>query len=110
MLHAFQYVITLGVIQAAIPFQVVKERYGHFAREEATLRVIFVHSEITLDIPDDGLVTEKGWRITPLTAPTVSKVCLDHHHEYVCILCSDRRSPGRMQISSAKVSGSLSVS
>ena len=103
--------ITLGVIQAAIPFQVVKEHYGHFAREEATLRVGFMDSEITLNIPDDGLETGKGWRITPFSHPTVSKVWMDHHHhEYVCILCSDRRSPERMQMSLTKVSGSLSVS
>ena len=68
-------------------------------REEATLRVGFMDSEITLNIPDDGLKTGKGWRITPFSHPTVSKVCMDHHHEYVCILCSDRRSPERMQMS-----------
>ena len=72
MLHMhLQYVITLGVIQATIPFQVVREHYGHFAREEATLRVIFMDSEITLNIPVDGLVTGEGWRITPFTTPTV---------------------------------------
>ena len=65
--------ITLGVIQAAFSLQVVREHYGHFAREEATLPVGFMDGEITLDIPNDGLVTREGWRITPITAPTVSK-------------------------------------
>ena len=51
--------------------QVVREHYGCFA-QEATLRVTFEHSEITLDIPDDGLVTREGWRITPFSHPTVS--------------------------------------
>ena len=106
-----QYVITLGVIQAAIPFQVVKEYYGHFTRKEATLRVIFMDSKITLDIPVDGLVAGGGWRITPFTTPTVSKVCMDiHRYEYVCILYPDPRSPGRMQIDLKRVSGSRSVS
>ena len=68
-----QCVITLRMIQAIILFQVVREHYGHFAREEATLRVEFMDSEITLNIPNDGLVTREGWRITPLTPPTVSK-------------------------------------
>ena len=34
--------------------------------------VRFQHSEITLDISEDGLVTTEGWRITPFTTPTVS--------------------------------------
>ena len=60
------------VIRAVILLQVVRDHYGHFARKEATLRVSFKCSEITLDIPDDGLVTREGWRITPLSFPTVS--------------------------------------
>ena len=51
--------------------QVVKEHYGRFAREAGTLRVRFERSEITLDLPKDGLQTTDGWRITPLTHPTV---------------------------------------
>ena len=65
--------ITLRVIQAAFPLQVVRKHYCDFAREEATLPVGFMDSEITLDIPVDGLVTREGWRIIPFTAPTVSK-------------------------------------
>ena len=52
--------------------QVVREHYGHFAREEATLRIRFSRSEITLDIPVDGRMTKGGWRITPRSYPTVS--------------------------------------
>ena len=59
------------MIQAAIKLQVVKEHYGHFAQEEATLRVGFGCSKITLDLPVDGLVTKDGWRITPRSYPTV---------------------------------------
>jgi len=29
-------------------------------------------SKINLDIPEDGQVTESGWRILPHTTPTVS--------------------------------------
>ena len=53
--------------------QVVREHYGHFAKKEATLRIRFEGNEITLDIPADGLVTKEGWRITPLSFPTVSQ-------------------------------------
>ena len=56
----------------------MRERYGHFS-QEATLRVRFECSEITLDIPPDGLVTTEGWRITPLTGPTVSWAYLNTH-------------------------------
>ena len=51
----------------------MRKDFGHFAREAAVLRVMFEHSEITLDIPVDGLVTREGWRITPVTYPTVSE-------------------------------------
>ena len=60
-----------------VSLQIVKEHYGHFAKQEATLRVRFEHSKITLDIPEDGQVTKEGWRITPRTHPTVS----EHTHE-----------------------------
>ena len=51
--------------------QFVREHYGHFANQEATLRVRFERSKITLDIPENGLVTREGWRITPRSHPTV---------------------------------------
>ena len=56
-----------------IPLQVVREHYGHFAKKEVTLRVRFGRSEITLGIPEDGLVTREGWRIAPFSHPTVSE-------------------------------------
>ena len=72
-------VVTLRVIQATFPLQFIGEYYNsHFARREATLRVIFTDGEITLNIPDGGLVTGEGWRITPFSHPTVSMACMDH--------------------------------
>ena len=56
-----------------IPLQVVREYYGHFATKEVTLRVRFGRSEITLGVPEDGLVTREGWRIAPFSHPTVSE-------------------------------------
>ena len=53
-------------------FQIVRKHYGQFARQEATLRVKFERSKISLDIPEDGQVTKDGWKITPRTYPTVS--------------------------------------
>ena len=61
-----------GVIETTIHLQIVRKYYGVFARREAILRVSFGRSKITLGIPDDGLVTREGWRITPLSFPTVS--------------------------------------
>ena len=55
------------------PLQIVRKHYGHFARQEATLRVKFEQSKISLDIPENGQVTKDGWRITPRTHPTVSE-------------------------------------
>ena len=60
------------MIQALFQLQVVRDHYGHFATEEATLRVKFQRSEITLDIPVDGRVTREGWSIIPRSYPTVS--------------------------------------
>lgn len=54
-----------------IQLQVVRKHYDHIATREAILRIKFGCSEITLDIPVDGLVTKNGWTITPLTYPTV---------------------------------------
>ena len=73
------------VIHATILLQIVREYYGHFARQDATVRVSFNNSEITLDIPETGLVTGVGWRITPFSHPTVSQACLDHLHN-TCII------------------------
>ena len=69
--HAYS-MITITVIQATILLQVVRKHYAYFTRQDATLQVIFSHSEITLDIPVDGLVTSEGWRITLFSYPTMS--------------------------------------
>ena len=72
-----------------IPLQAVRKHYGHFARQDATLRVRFKRNEITLNVPVDGIVTSEGWRITPFSHPTVSKawtnnVCrLNHNHIFL---------------------------
>ena len=60
-----------------ISLQVVREHYGHFAKKEATLRVRFGRSEITLGIPEDGLVTGEGWKIAPFSHPSVSEALMD---------------------------------
>ena len=36
--------------------------------------VMFEEERITLDIPEDGIVLESGWSITPLTYPGVSQL------------------------------------
>ena len=64
-------IIWFRVVQAILTLQVVREHYGHFARKEAALRVSFESSKITLGIPEDGMVTKKGWRIIPFTSPSV---------------------------------------
>ena len=55
----------------------MREQYGTFAKKDATLRIGFEGSEITMNIPVAGLVTRNGWRITPIAHPTVSKACMD---------------------------------
>ena len=76
------------VIQTAILLQIVREHYDHFAKQDATVRVRFSNSEITLDIPETGLVTGLGWRITPFSHPTVSQACLDNLHNTCTIKLS----------------------
>jgi len=49
----------------------VEEHYQS-AGKNGTIRIRFERSEITLDIPDVGLMTG-GWRITPFSRPTVSE-------------------------------------
>ena len=51
--------------------QLVRKHYDPSARCESTL-IKFEEDQVTLNIPDDGTVTKEGWRITPLTNPTVS--------------------------------------
>ena len=57
----------------------MREHYGTFAKRDATLRIRYDGSEITLSIPVDGLVTREGWRITPFSHPTVSGACMNQH-------------------------------
>ena len=37
--------------------------------------VMFEEEQITLDIPEEGIVLESGWTITPHTYPGVSSCC-----------------------------------
>ena len=52
--------------------QAVKYHYDHFAKRDTSLKVEFQRSEITLDIPEDGKLTQEGWKITPMSYPSVS--------------------------------------
>ena len=55
-------------LYVSVTMQIVGKHYC----EEASFQVRFEHSEISLDIPNEGKVTEEGWRIMPSTCPTVS--------------------------------------
>ena len=50
--------------------QAVENHYNDFARRDSSTKFKFEGSEITLNIPEDGELTEEGWNITPIT-PTV---------------------------------------
>ena len=52
--------------------QAVKNHFTCFAKWDTSLKVGFQKSEITLNIPDDGELTQEGWKITPMTYPAVS--------------------------------------
>ena len=52
--------------------QAVRNYFGHFAKLDTWLKVGFQKSEITVDIPEDGVITREGWKITPMTYPAVS--------------------------------------
>ena len=54
--------------------QCIKQDYGRLAKWEDKFRIRFREesSGISLDIPEDGEVTNKGWRILPHYNPTVS--------------------------------------
>ena len=51
--------------------QAVKRHFSHFAKEDISLTIEFQNSEITLDIPEDGIVQD-GWKVTPMANPVVS--------------------------------------
>ena len=46
---------------------------------------MFEEEQITLDIPEEGIMLESGWTITPLTHPGVSSLLHQHitMHVYV---------------------------
>ena len=50
----------------------MKYHYDHFAKWDTSLKIVFHKSEITLDIPEDGELTQEGWKITPMFYPSVS--------------------------------------
>ena len=71
--HFSSYNDYTWLVQHALFYmQVVREHYGTFAKREATMRIRFEDSKITLSIPEDGLMTREGWRIIPFSFPTVS--------------------------------------
>ena len=57
-------------VYVSVLMQIVGKHYC----EEASFQIRFEHSKISLDIPENGKVTEEGWRITPSTHPTVSNI------------------------------------
>ena len=61
--------------------QAVKNHFACFAKWDTSLKVGFQKSEIILNIPDDGELTQEGWKITPMTYPAVSL----HVLLYTCV-------------------------
>ena len=51
----------------------MKNHYSHFTKDLST-KFEFEGSEITLNTPEDGVLTEEGWKVTPIT-PTVVCSC-----------------------------------
>lgn len=54
--------------------QAVKHHFSHFAQFDTWLKVGFEGNEISLEIPEDGIIQE-GWKITPMSTPVVSLYC-----------------------------------
>ena len=53
--------------------QAIDAKYAEVAaRVGPDQEVMFEEEQITLDIPEEGLVLESGWTITPHTYPGVS--------------------------------------
>ena len=90
----------------------MKDHFSCFAKWDTSLKVGFQKSEITLDIPDDGELTQEGWKIIPMTYPAVSL-----HIVHLCwqlltflyITWHDCRLLGGKQMNLQKGSGFLSV-
>jgi len=53
--------------------QAVKEHYGRIASYYHAMKVIFEHSEITLDFSADRKTTQDGWEIDSRSYPTISR-------------------------------------
>ena len=49
----------------------MKNHYKDFAKRDSSTTFKFEGSEIVLNIPEDGKLTEEGWKITPITSPVV---------------------------------------
>ena len=49
----------------------MENRYNDFAKWDSSTTFEFEGSEIALNIPVDGELTEEGWNITPITPPVV---------------------------------------
>ena len=64
--------------------QAIDAKYAEIAaRLGPDQEVMFEEEQITLDIPEEGLVLESGWTITPHTYPGVS---LALHSTSECVL------------------------
>ena len=55
--------------------QAVKQHFGHFAKWDMSVKVVFQESEITLNVPEEGIIQD-GWKITPMTYPVVCLYCM----------------------------------
>ena len=55
--------------------QAVERHFSRFAKQDISLKIEFEKSEITLNIPEDGILQD-GWKITPMTNPVVSLYCI----------------------------------
>ena len=54
--------------------QAVKQHFGHFAKWDMSVKVVFQKSEITLNVPEEGIIQD-GWTIIPMTYPVVCLYC-----------------------------------
>lgn len=94
--------------------QAVKQHFSHFAKWDRSLKVVFQKSEITLNIPEEG-ITQEGWKITPMTYPVVClyciQVCMSASTQAVVFNCTHLcRLLREMLMSSWKGNGFLNVS
>ena len=83
---------------------------SQFAKLDALLKIGFEKSEIALNIPEDGRITEEGWKITPITPPVVCYVVALVITVLLLSLIHLHRLLSWSQMSLAKGSQFLSVS